>query len=410
VGTDVVVAAAAAIVLAGFSVAAAWRRWDARYPILLGGVLFVVASAFDLDGRSDWATSLEVPVAGLLLSGAALALWEWEREVRSRARSGTEVRSSWPSSGGGIRRPELLRRLRDIVNRFGPVPIPVYRAALRALVPFRTELVEVDGLRFHLDRGDAMHLSTLGAHESYALRLLLEYLRPGDLFIDIGAHIGYYSLHAARTVGMTGRVIAFEPDPENAELLSRNAAENDLRGIRIERVALGDRAGVGTLYLSSTNRGDHRLDATDEPRTTVEVPVVPLDEALASESVAPRALKIDAQGSEARIWEGMARVLSTEEPLAILLEFWPYGLRRAGADPPAFLRRIEADGFVVREIDEHKTRLRDVDATELLARLGERPDAEVNLLLARARRRGVGTGYGRSGGSDPAVNGSGTAG
>ena len=98
-----------------------------------------------------------------------------------------------------------------------------------------------------------------GIWEPQETRFLLDTLRPGDVFVDVGANIGYFSLLASRLVGPAGTVLAFEPEAANYALLEANCRRNGCDNVRCFRAALGEENASGTIYLNELNRGDHSL-------------------------------------------------------------------------------------------------------------------------------------------------------
>ena len=94
-------------------------------------------------------------------------------------------------------------------------------------------LVTAQGNKFFLDPRDAMSKDLLshGVWEEYETQIFKETISPGDVVLDIGANIGYYSLIAARLVGDTGKVHAFEPEPNSRDLLEKNIAVNKCSNI-----------------------------------------------------------------------------------------------------------------------------------------------------------------------------------
>ncbi|MBW3630628.1 MAG: FkbM family methyltransferase, partial [Gemmatimonadetes bacterium] len=73
----------------------------------------------------------------------------------------------------------------------------------------------------------------LGSYEAEQTALFREWLRPGDTLLDVGAHVGYYSLLGARLVGERGAVWSFEPNPSNSEWLRRHVRVNGLRNVHV---------------------------------------------------------------------------------------------------------------------------------------------------------------------------------
>lgn len=182
-------------------------------------------------------------------------------------------------------------------------------------------------------------------------------ISEGDAIIDVGANLGWFTVHLARAAGENGHVYAFEPDPGNFLLLRENLARNGIAGrVTSYRLAVLDRPGSVRFELSPDNHGDHRVRFDDlegireigpalegEPqRATIMVDAVTLDEALSHHTSRFRLLKLDCQGAEPAIIKGAQNVLSKTDYLAT--EYWPYGIRRAGYDPRAFIDEL-ADQF-----------------------------------------------------------------
>lgn len=233
-----------------------------------------------------------------------------------------------------------------------------YLSFLRA-IGVRFKVVHVNDYRMKIDLNDNVITPSLfmyGCWEPYESQLMTTLLRPGMTVIDIGAHVGYHSLLAARVVGSTGRVISFEPSPGNFDLLANNIRINGLsKIIHAENAALGDFSGELDLYLSSYNTGDHRIYSTlsddDEIfnagalRQSVRVAVMALDEYLGERDISKvDIVKIDVQGAEMGVLSGMKKTLLRNPQLLLFTEFWPHGLRRFGTEPQGLL------SFLVDEI------------------------------------------------------------
>jgi FkbM family methyltransferase len=212
-----------------------------------------------------------------------------------------------------------------------------------ARVSVGRDLLHVD-LR---DAGVGRPLFVRGAYEPLETTFLRNLLKPGMVFVDIGANIGYFTLVAARRVGPTGRVLAVEPEPYNFQLLQRNVGVNDLANVELANVALGDRQGSAALYCSPQNFGDHRLyDGASEQRRATEVQVRTLDGLVKARQLgAVDVIKMDVQGYENRVIAGMASTLAASPRALVLTEFWPYGIRQAGEDPQEFFALFARAGF-----------------------------------------------------------------
>lgn len=172
-----------------------------------------------------------------------------------------------------------------------------------------------------------------GVWEPYETSLLLSLLQPGDVFVDVGANIGYFSVLAASVVGEQGAVFAFEPDPENFRLLQHNIALNGLQHcITPVQAALSNTAGEGQLFLSADNLGDHQVYASDELRPSVPITLIQGSQYLEERLQRLDLLKVDTQGSEFHVIAGLLPLLlQLEHKPRIVVELTPHSLREAGA-------------------------------------------------------------------------------
>ncbi len=116
--------------------------------------------------------------------------------------------------------------------------------------------VEVDGLRMRCRVGDnyteQMALERNGHSNRIAIEVITSELKPGDVFVDIGANCGLFVVFAARKVGPRGRVIAIEPLPPMLARLKFNAAANGFANVSVFETAVGEAAGKATIHVSST--------------------------------------------------------------------------------------------------------------------------------------------------------------
>lgn len=159
-------------------------------------------------------------------------------------------------------------------------------------------------------------------------------LRSGDVVVDVGANIGYYTLLAGRLVGEGGRVYAFEPDPFNFAILQRNVRLAGLRNVVLEQKAVSNEPGSIRLFLSESNKGDHRIYQPEgERRESVEVEAVDLDAYFAGVEEQVDFVKIDTQGAELVILQGMRGILKDSDALVMAVEYSPRHL--AGFDATA---------------------------------------------------------------------------
>jgi len=169
--------------------------------------------------------------------------------------------------------------------------------------------------------------------EPFESRVWLAAQRPGDVVLDVGANLGYFSLLSACYEQEPEQVFAFEPAADNFELLLRNLQHNDCVGrVHAVRAALGDSHGELNLYRNEENRGDHQIYPGDGQRLTESVPILRGADYLRTHIERVDLLKVDTQGSELAVLAGLWPLLTdSRDTLRILLELTPYSLGLAGA-------------------------------------------------------------------------------
>lgn len=238
-----------------------------------------------------------------------------------------------------------LRVLRAITRRLPPVRgagrIANAARDFYARKPRGRLVVEVLGIPMELDPAENVDGSLLfspGLYDRRELALLERRLRPGDVFVDVGAHLGLYALRAARAVAPEGRAIALEADPGNHERLLRNLALNPSLPVTAAAVAVSDEEGTARLRLNTTgNRGGNTL--LGDGGEGIEVRSRPLAAILRDLGVgAVSAMKLDVEGMEFRV---LRRFLEdTEEtswPALVILEHRPEWVARAGGNAVSLL-------------------------------------------------------------------------
>jgi FkbM family methyltransferase len=162
---------------------------------------------------------------------------------------------------------------------------------------------------------------------------LLGRLRPGDVFVDIGANVGYYTAQAAATVGPAGRVIAFEPNPHIRSLLAATVNRNGFQDrVIIEDIALADGPpGTARFYISAdpTNSGISSLTPWDGHLTSgrlrddavLDVPTRSFDDFVDENGIAQvDVVKIDVEGAETAVLRGMTKSLDRFRPRLLIVE------------------------------------------------------------------------------------------
>jgi FkbM family methyltransferase len=193
------------------------------------------------------------------------------------------------------------------------------------------------------------------AFKAYADRaerqLLKRILSGGDVVVDAGANIGVYSQFLSRCVGATGVVHSFEPSPENFKRLQ--SAARKLANVRLSQAAVGKCSGRCKLYLSDKLNVDHRAYTTDEdPRRAVSIDIIALDDYF-KPGQRVDLIKMDIQGYELHALRGANRVLADNPSVKLLLEFWPHGLKQAGASWSELIDTLKSKNMAVRQVIKH---------------------------------------------------------
>lgn len=209
----------------------------------------------------------------------------------------------------------------------------------------------------------------LSINENYDVaetEIVKKEIKRGDVVLDIGANVGFYTLIFARLVGPEGKVFAFEPDPESFYLLKKNVEINGYTNVILIQKAVSNSSGKLRLYLAELNKGDHRIWDSREKRNSIEIESIRLDDYFKNYSGKVSFIKIDTQGAEGLVFQGMSDFLKQNNNVRIILEFWPAGLERTGIDPADFLKLISEHGFKLYQMKEKKNSLELANIGELL--------------------------------------------
>jgi len=160
----------------------------------------------------------------------------------------------------------------------------------------------------------------VGNYEPEVQNLIVSLLKPGMVFYDIGGHNGFLSLLAAKQVGKEGKVVTFEPNPSNVEIIKTNLALNKDIAARIELhpFAVSDTAGKAPFagaFHSSMGRVYSSVEPL--PLTVYEVATISLDEFTAA-FPAPDMIKMDIEGGEVKAFRGMQKLLQRKRPVILV--------------------------------------------------------------------------------------------
>jgi FkbM family methyltransferase len=208
-----------------------------------------------------------------------------------------------------------------------------------------------------------------GQYEGDEVAFMRTVLKPEDTALDVGAHIGFFAVQMAATVGGGGRVYAFEPFDANADLLARSIRENAFEDrVTLTRAAVGAAAGSAALTFprETLNTGGAYLlrhgTAPLPGNLCREVPVVALDAMAIRRPV--RFIKMDVEGAEPLVLDGAERIVTEDRPV-ILSELHPAQLARAsGFTVAAFLQHIRTLGYQAHRLEGGRPGPRVLDTDE----------------------------------------------
>jgi FkbM family methyltransferase len=216
-------------------------------------------------------------------------------------------------------------------------------------------------------------------------RLLIQrLLQPGDVYIDVGAHLGMHTLAAGAAMQAQGKIVAFEPFEATRIRLEKSVHLNGYGDItEIHQAAVSDRAGEQSLYLGNIS-GHHSLYALADADAAFSAPAtvrtVRLDEVIAP-AAAVTLIKIDAEGAELEVLDSAAATIRANPEIALIVEFGPSHLLRRGQTAQQWLAAFAALGLEYRAVDplsgvlEHWT-VAQLETVHSINLFFARPDAQ----------------------------------
>ena len=243
----------------------------------------------------------------------------------------------------------------------------------------KTDYAETWGGKIHVHNDDTGSLSTLSISGVFGPRdtqTVKDNVFSGNIVVDLGANIGYFTCLLAKIVGEGGKVFAFEPDPRNLKLLRRNIQENDYKNVIIADKAVSDVNGSCTLYSSQKKFGANRIFESKKTQTQDFIPIksetICLDDYFEKQNLLKKIdfIKIDVEGSEFRAFNGMKKILELNNNLKIFTEIAPSLLEDAGSSGKQVLDFLQEHKFINFFIsDNRKNTLSKITKNELLIQL-----------------------------------------
>ena len=206
----------------------------------------------------------------------------------------------------------------------------------------------------------------------------------GMIVVDIGAHVGYYTLLAARAVGNKGKVFCFEPEPSNYALLLKNIEENNCSNVVPVQKAVTNTTGSIKLFIAKDPSG-HSIGSDNPHQKAILVDSITLDDFFAGREHPIHVIKIDVEGAEMAVLQGMRKIIAKNRQLNIFTEFNPEALMRAGFSPIEYFQMLVNYGFEIYVINEQKQSLEPAEVSHVMKMC--KSIEYVNLLCRRAAKR-----------------------
>src|SRR3989344_2390574 len=231
--------------------------------------------------------------------------------------------------------------------------IPFVRRFMRSMIVFLGDIFARMSERYFPENfpWDWKLEMLLGRYEKETTDLFKKIVRPGMTVVDIGAHIGYFTRLCSQLVGPTGRVIAFDADKTNFNLLSQNIKKLRHNNVVLVNKAVSDRDGTIEFYNVYNKTGSHSIIVPKALFEKTVVSSVTLDAFLQESNIVNvDVIKIDIEGGEYYAFLGMKKLFEQKGPLSILCEFCPKHLKNAGIDPAEFLKNMQRLGFSMNEV------------------------------------------------------------
>ncbi len=154
-----------------------------------------------------------------------------------------------------------------------------------------------------------------GVYEQGTVSVLQRFLKPGSVFVDVGANIGFLSLVAANIVGKTGRVHAFEPFPDTFEILEENKSINDYDQLMTYDFGLGSATEIELIYPENENRGGASI-VNHSSEKGVGIKIKKLDDLDFGQRI--NMMKIDVEGFEFEVLKGAEQTIKKDLPILIV--------------------------------------------------------------------------------------------
>lgn len=219
-------------------------------------------------------------------------------------------------------------------------------------------------------------------YEPEVTEVFLNNIYEGDVVVDVGANIGFFTLLAARKVGVNGKVFAFEPELSNYNILLKNIEINGYTNIVPIQKAVSNENKVTKLFIREDPSMNSLLDGFtgNSPVGEVSVNSITLNSFFKDNPLKMRIklIKMDIEGAEMMALIGMEDLIRENEDLILITEFNPWFIKNSGFEPVEYLKKLKEYGFVYQVISENGSQnLKNSNLSEI--------DSYVNLICYKQK-------------------------
>jgi len=230
----------------------------------------------------------------------------------------------------------------------------------------RRKLVNLQRFKIYVmvdDLDVGLQIMRGNSYEPHVTQSLINILKSGDVFVDVGANIGFLTLLAASIVQSSGKVISFEPNVQNLQLIYASILENNFENIRVYPFAVSDSQQIMKIKHFCSN--GFLESPTSDQKNIQLVQTVRIDELLQSEKQI-NVIKMDIEGYEPSALRGMDNLIRKHRPI-IFTEFSPWHIKhRCNIDPQAYLKQVESFNYRLSIIETSGNIIDNLDADSVM--------------------------------------------
>ena len=246
---------------------------------------------------------------------------------------------------------DLYRLGEKVLGGYGIGNLPIINDLnAKVIERLKNEFVIIDGNKMFLDEKDSLLLSINKIYEKNETNFVKDSVNKGDVVIDIGANIGYYTLMFAKLVGDTGKIYSFEPDPRNFLILEKNIQINGYNNVILEKKSVSSKLGKSILYVNENSAGSS-MHKPNNVVNQIDVDLITLDNYFEVNSITPDFIKIDIEGYELNALKGMESILQSSDKTKIMIEYNPLTKKEFNSDPMDNLTFLSELGFKFKDLN-----------------------------------------------------------